>query len=211
MPPQQTGNVSPLQVMDRILRLGEGSEVAVRTGMKTTNVVGYPLFTCWARWGGTEPNQSGTIKAFLFLPYVQSGLVSLTKASGGSSMESPVDMVSSNVPNPYNIKANINPFLNVSGLRDGEYYNFIMALKPGAFSQGSNTMAYWDAWIMSFAVDPNEAYRPYLNLLSLTLKFWEKLKASLNLNNHQYHDPNLNSHEVAGVSADNTPQNTSQQ
>jgi hypothetical protein len=203
MPPQQTGNVRFIDVIDRILRLGKGSEVAVRSGMKTTNVVGYPLFTCWARWGGSEPNQSGTIKAILFLPYVQSGLVSLTKASSGSSMESPIDMVNSHVPNPYNVKANINPFLNVSGLREGEYYNFIITLKPGAFSQGSNTMAYWDAWIMSFAVDPNDAYRPYLGLLSATQKFWEKLKASLN---PQYHDPNLSSHEVAGASADNTPQ-----
>jgi hypothetical protein len=200
--PQQNGSARPLDVMDRILRLGEGSEVAVRTGMKTTNVVGYPLLTCWARWGGTEPNQSGTVKAFLFLPYVQSGLVSLTKASGGSSMESPVDMVSSNVPNPYNIKANINPFLNVSHLQDGEYYNFIMALKPGAFSQGANTMAYWDAWIMSFAVEANEAYRPYLGLLAATQKFWEKLKASFN---QQYHDPNPSSPEIKGDTPDNTP------
>src|SRR4028118_523832 len=137
MPPQNNvpGTSRTLDVIDRILRSGEGAEIATRTGMKTTNVVGYPLMTCWARWGGSEPNQSGNIKAILFLPYVQSGLVSLMKPSGGSSMESPVDMISANVPNPYNLKSSINPFLNTSELKAGEFYSFILAIKPGAFSQ----------------------------------------------------------------------------
>ena len=177
------GTSRTLDVIDRILKSGD-EPVATRTGMKTTNVVGYPLVTCWARWGGSEPNQSGTVKGFLFLPYVQSGLVSLVKPSGGSSMESPVDMVSANVPNPYNIKANINPFLNMSALQDGEYYSFILAMKPAAFTQGATTMAYWDCWIMSVAPDPQEAFRPYLHLLAATIKFWEKLKASFNQHIH---------------------------
>lgn len=177
------GTSRTLDVIDRILKSGD-EPVASRTGMKTTNVVGYPLVTCWARWGGSEPNQSGTVKAFLFLPYVQSGLVSLIKPSGGSSMESPVDMVSANVPNPYNIKASINPFLNMSSLQDGEYYSFILALKPAAFTQGAQTMAYWDCWIMGVASDPEEAFRPYLRLLASTIKFWEKLKASFNQHIH---------------------------
>ena len=187
MPPQSNGNPGTsrnLDLIDRILRSGEGAEVATRTGMKTTNVVGYPLVTCGARWGGSEPNQSGTIKAILFLPYVQSGLVSLVKPSGGSSMESPVDMVSANVPNPYNIKASVNPFLNTSTLQEGEYYSFILAIKPSAFTQGGNTLAYWDAWIMRVDADCQEAYRPYLALLQSTLKFWEKLKATFNQHIH---------------------------
>jgi hypothetical protein len=173
-----------IDVIDRILRSGEDSVVATRSGMKTTNVVGYILVTCWAHWGGSEPNQSGAIKAFLFLPYVQSGLVSLIKPSGGSSMESPVDMISANVPNPYNLKASINPFLNTSELKQGEYYGFTLALKPGAFSQGGQTMAYWDAWIMAVSPDVQEVYRPYLALLASTLKFWERLKANFNQHVH---------------------------
>ena len=80
------GTSRTLDVIDRILKSGD-EPVASRTGMKTTNVVGYPLVTCWARWGGSEPNQSGTVKAFLFLPYVQSGLVSLIKPSGGNTVQ----------------------------------------------------------------------------------------------------------------------------
>jgi len=173
-----------IDVIDRILRSGDESVVATRTGMKTTNVPGYLLVTCWAHWGGTEPNQSGVMKAFLFLPYVQSGLVSLIKPSGGSSMESPVDMISANVPNPYNLKSSINPFLNTSELKQGEFYSFIWALKPAAFSQGGTTMAYWDSWIMSVSSTPEEAYRPYLGLLASTLKFWERLKATFNQHVH---------------------------
>jgi hypothetical protein len=210
MPPQNNvpGTSRTLDVIDRILRSGEGAEVATRTGMKTTNVVGYPLMTCWARWGGSEPNQSGNLKAILFLPYVQSGLVSLIKPSGGSSMESPVDMVSANVPNPYNIKASINPFLNISALQDGEYYSFILAIKPGAFTQGGNTLAYWDAWIMRVDADCQEAYRPYLALLQSTLKFWEKLKATVTQHIHGSNSfplpPPL--HDVKG-DTDNHPPN----
>lgn len=177
------GTSRTLDVIDRILRSGD-EPVAQRTGMKTTNVAGYLLTTAWGRWGGSEPNQSGTLKAFLFLPYVQSGLVSLIKPSGGSSMESPVDMVSANVPNPYNLKASINPFLNTSTLQDGEYYNFILAMKPAAFSQSGQTMAYWDCWIMSFDIDPQVAYSPYLRLFHSTVKFWEKLKATFNQHIH---------------------------
>lgn len=177
------GTSRTLDVIDRILKSGD-EPVANRTGMKTTNVVGYPLVTCWARWGGSEPNQSGTVKGFLFLPYVQSGLVSLIKPSGGSSMESPVDMVSANVPNPYNIKASINPFLNMSEFEVGEHYSFILALKPAAFTQGAQTMAYWDCWIMAVAAEPEEAFRPYLRLLQSTVAFWKKLKASFNQHIH---------------------------
>lgn len=182
MAQQQNGNGGgsrALDVIDRILRTGEDSVVATRSGMKTTNVPGYILVTCWAHWGGTEPNQSGTVKAFLFLPYVQSGLVSLIKPSGGSSMESPVDMISASVPNPYNLKSSINPFLNTSELIKGECYSFILALKPGAFSQAGTTMAYWDSWIMAVSSIPEEAYRPYLALLASSIKFLERLKAQL--------------------------------
>ena len=178
------GGSRALDVIDRILRTGEDAVVATRSGMKTTNVPGYILVTCWAHWGGSEPNQSGNIKAILFLPYVQSGLVSLMKPSGGSSMESPVDMISANVPNPYNLKSSINPFLNTSELKAGEFYSFILAIKPGAFSQGGTTMAYWDSWIMAVSTSPEEAYRPYLGLLASTLKFWERLKANFNKHVH---------------------------
>ena len=181
------GGSRALDVIDRILRTGEDAVVATRSGMKTTNVPGYILVTCWAHWGGSEPNQSGNIKAILFLPYVQSGLVSLMKPSGGSSMESPVDMISANVPNPYNLKSSINPFLNTSELKQGEFYCFILALKPGAFSQAGTTMAYWDSWIMAVSTSAEEAYRPYLGLLASTLKFWERLKA--NFNKHVHGNP----------------------
>lgn len=167
------------QLIDRILKFGESDQQVARTGMKTTNIAGYPLMLCWGVWGGTEPNNSGTHKAFLFLPYVQSGQQALNKIMGGSSMESPVEMIASNVENPYNCKVNITPSLNVSPMKVGSLYWFIMADKPAGFSQGGNTMAYRDSWIMNFSSTANELFKDYMALFNTSkfqlAKFQEKL------------------------------------
>jgi hypothetical protein len=70
-------------LMAKILNVGDiANERNPRQGMKTTSVSGYPVILCWACWGGLEINASGNNKAFLFLPYLQSGQRSLTKYNG---------------------------------------------------------------------------------------------------------------------------------
>jgi hypothetical protein len=75
--------------------------------MKTTNVAGYPVILSRARWGASEVYASGNNKAFLFLPYLQSGQMPLQKYNDVSSIETPLDMVMSEVPNPYNYKLSV--------------------------------------------------------------------------------------------------------
>ena len=52
-----------------------------KQGMNTTSVAGYPVFICWGRWGGSEVNQSGNNKGFIFLPYLQTGQMPLSRYS----------------------------------------------------------------------------------------------------------------------------------
>lgn len=176
------------QLIDRILKFGESDQATAKSGMKTTNIAGYPLMLCWARWGGTEPNNSGVPKAFLFLPYVQSGQVSLTKVMGGSSIESPLEMVASNVENPYNCKVNITPALNVSSMKTGNFYFFMIADKPAGFSQGGQTMAYRDSWIMGFGSVPNDLFKDYMSLFNITKTQWAKFQEK---NNASFEDDDV--------------------
>jgi hypothetical protein len=58
-------------LISSILKFADtGSEATVQQGMKTTNVGGYPVILVWPRWGGSEVNASGNVKAFLFIPYL---------------------------------------------------------------------------------------------------------------------------------------------
>ncbi len=162
-----------------ILKLADtGTETAARQGMKTTNVAGYPVILCWGRWGGSEPNASGNNKAFLFLPYLQNGQMPLQKVTGLSSIETPLDMVMSEVPNPYNCKVGITPSLNISKLIEGDYYHYVLAVKPAAVGGGGNPTPYWDGWLKAFGATPNEVFKDYFNLFASTKSQWAKLKVS---------------------------------
>ncbi|MEG3843058.1 hypothetical protein [Microcoleus sp. herbarium14] len=162
-----------------ILKLADtGTETAVRTGMKTTSVAGYPVFIAWGRWGGSELNASGNNKAFLFLPYLQSGQMPLQKFNGATSIETPLDMVMSEVPNPYNCKLGVTPSLNISKLVEGEYYNFVLALKPAAVGNGNNPTPYWDGWLKAVGNSPSDVFKEYLALFNLTKTHWTKVKVS---------------------------------
>jgi len=165
------------QFLNTILKLADSPEAgAARTGMKTTNVGAYPVFLGWGRWGGCELNASGNNKAFLFLPYLQSGPMPLQKYNGASAMETPLDMVMSEVPNPYNCKVTVTPALNISRLVEGEYYHFILAMKPAAVGNGNNPTPYWDAYLKAIGSTPNDVFKEYFALFNITKTHWAKIK-----------------------------------
>jgi len=167
------------QFLSNILKLADAPEVSTRSGgMKTTNVVSYPLFLGWGRWGGCELNASDNNKAFLFLPYLQSGQMPLTKYNGASSMETPLDMVMSEIPTPYNCKVTVTPSLNVSKLVVGDFYHFILAMKPAAFGSGANPTADWDAYLKAIGSTPNDVYKEYFALFNITKTPWAKVKVN---------------------------------
>lgn len=161
-------------------------ETSVRQGMKTTNVPGYPLTLAWGRWGGSELNASGNNKAFLFLPYLQTGQMPLFKYNGASSIETPLDMVMSDVPNPYNCKLGITPSLNISKLIEGDYYSYTLALKPAAVGNGNNPTPYWDGWLKSVGANPSEVFKDYFALFNVTKTQWSKVKISRDDNDEEH-------------------------
>ena len=181
------------ELMSNILRVGDtGSETSVRQGMKTTKVAGYPVILCWARWGGSELNASGNNKAFLFLPYLQSGQMPLTKYNGITSVETPLDMVMSEIPNPFNCKVGITPSLNISKLIEGEYYSFLLALQPGAVGNGNNPTPYWDGWIKAAGSSPSDVLKDYFALLNITKNQSAKSKISRDDDDNELEDENSN-------------------
>ncbi len=173
-------NAESRQLISDILKLADGGGAkAANPGMRTTPVAGYPVVACWAMWGGAEPNANGVNKAILFLPYLQNPNVALTKFTGNTSLETPLDMVASEVVNPYNCKLGITPSLNISKLVEGEYYHFLIAAKPAGFSQNGNTTSYWDGSIKAFGTNPNEVYKDYFGLYASTKAQWLNLKKSI--------------------------------
>lgn len=160
-----------------LVKLADTTPDTARSGMKTTKVPGYPIFLTWGRWGGTELTASGNTKAFLFLPYLQTGPMPLQKYNGVSSLETPLDMVMSDVPNPYNCKINVTPSLNVSRLQEGDYYAYIIGLLPAAVSGGggNNTTPYWDGWLKGFG-SAHSDFKEYFSLFNTTKSHWTKLK-----------------------------------
>jgi hypothetical protein len=166
-------------LMAKILKVGDiANETNPRQGMKTTSVSGYPAILCWARWGGSEINSPGNNKAFLFLPYLQSGQMRLTKYNGATSVETPLDMVVSGVPNPYNCKVGVTPSLNISKLIEGEYYSFVLAFRPAAVGGGSSLTPYWDGWIKAVGPTPNDVFKDYFGLFNVTRNQWLKNQVS---------------------------------
>lgn len=170
-----------------IIKMAEVPEASTRSqGMKTTNVPGYPVVLAWARWGGSELNASGNNKAFLFLPYLQTGQMPLQKYNGATAVETPLDMVMSEVPNPYNCKVGVTPSLNISKLVEGEYYSFILALKPAAVGNGNNPTPYWDGWIKAVGASPSDVFKEYFALFNITKTQWSKLKVSQDDGEEEY-------------------------
>ena len=155
-------------------------------GIKTTNVAGYPLFMFWAAWGATELATSGVTKAFLFLPYLQRGEMPLVKVTGHSAVESPLDMILSEMPTPYNCKVSVSPTLDISRLKANEIYAFVGALRPAAMIGETNgrkngqATPYWDGWIKSVGNDPSEIYKDLLEQYALTKNQWQQFKAHKN-------------------------------
>lgn len=167
------------ELISSILKFADSTpETTARQGMKATNIAGYPVILCWARWGGCELNASGNNKAFLFLPYLQSGQIPLQKYNGTTSVETPLDMVMSEVPNPYNCKVGVTPSLNISKLIEGEYYSFVLALKPAAIGESKKSIAYWDGWIKAVGPTPSDVFKDYFALLNITKTQWSKIKVS---------------------------------
>jgi len=155
-------------------------------GMKTTNVAGYPLFMTWAVWGGTELAKSGIVKAFLLDPYLQRGEMPLTKITGVSAVESPLDMILTEMPVPYNCKLSVTPTLDISRLKVNECYAFVVALRPAAMIGETNgrkngqATPYWDGWIKSVGNDPAEVYKDLIDQFFLTKSQWQQFKAQKN-------------------------------
>jgi len=155
-------------------------------GMKTTNVAGYPLFMMWAAWGGTELAKSGITKAFLLQSYLQRGEMPLNKVTGVSAVESPLDMIATEMPTPYNCKLSVTPTLDISRLKLNEYYAFVVALRPAAMigetggRKNGQATPYWDGWIKSVGQDPAEIYKDLIDQFHLTKNQWQQFKAQKN-------------------------------
>lgn len=165
--------------INNLLKVAAPAEARTASvGMKTTSVLGFPLFLCWGRWGGAELNSSGNNKAFLFLPYQQAGQLDLLKFDNTSSIESPLNMVASGAVNPYNCKVSVTPSLNISHLITGEFYFYVLSLKPAAVSSGGNTTPYWDGWLKAAGDSPNEISKDYFAQFALTKSHWKRMKKS---------------------------------
>src|ERR671933_833444 len=128
-------------------------------GIKTTNVAGYPLYMFWAAWGPTELATSGV---------------------------SPLDMIASEMPNPYNCKFSVSPTLDISRLKAYEVYAFVVAMRPAAMIGETNgrkngqATPYWDGWIKSVGNDPSEVFNDLLEQFALYKTQWEQFKAHKN-------------------------------
>ena len=167
-------------LIDAVLQMKQTEETKTRSGMQTTNVPGFPLFMCWGRWGGTEANPSGNLKAFLLIPHITLPQAPLIKYNGASAIENPLDIVMGGVVNPYNCKVTVPPAMNVSKLVEGEIYPFTLALKPAAVGGSGKPTPYWDGYLKSFATSPNEAYKSVIALYHQTMKDWSDMKVTTN-------------------------------
>jgi hypothetical protein len=166
-------------LLGKIFGVLEDTPQSKSQGMKTTKVPGYPTFFCWGRWGGSEPNEAGNLKGLLFLPYLQTGQMPLNRYNGSTSLETPLEMVTTGVDNPFNMKVSITPSLNLSGLKVGEYFYYLVALLPAAVGGGGKPTPYWDGWLKSYSIDMKDpTNKDYFGLLNMTHEQWEKIKAA---------------------------------
>ena len=169
------------QLISDLLKLanpGANSQNKV-AGMKTTLIVGYPAVSCWAMWVGAEVNDKGVTKATLCLPYFQNSMVAMTKFSGATSLETPLDMVASEIINPYNMKLGVTPGLDIGKLVSGECYYFLLAIKPAGFNPSGNVTSYWDGAIKAVGTKANPVFKDYFDLFTTTTTQWASHKKSL--------------------------------
>lgn len=178
---------------------GSGDQVKA-AGMKTTLIAGYPVMACWAMWVGAETNDKGVTKATICLPYLQNSMVAMTKFSGASSLETPLDMVASEIVNPYNCKLGVTPGLDFNRLISGKCYYFLIAIKPAGFNQSGNVTSYWDGAIKSVG-DKAGIFKDYFDLLAATIAQWTAHQKSLE-SAASFHEINDDYQELASVSAD---------
>ena len=177
---------------------GSGNQ-AKAAGMKTTLIAGYPVFASWAMWVGAETNEKGVTKASLCLPYVQNAMVAMTKFSGASSLETPLDMVASEIINPYNCKLGVTPGLDIARLVSGEVYYFLLAMKPAGFNQSGNVTSYWDGAIKGIGPKANPVFKDYFDLFTTTTAQWAAHKKSLE---SSLHDVSDDFQDLASISPD---------
>jgi len=175
--------------VNRILTLTETPQKAAVAGVKTTPIVGYPLYITWGHWGGIQLNEKGVQKALLLLPYVANGQVALTDIFGESSIESPLKIVASEIITPVNLKIGITPTLNLSNFVINEYYAFLIAAKPAAFIQSGNALPYTDGYILAADSDPNVTFKELFTSFKQAKSVWDKLKIQRAQNNHAPHYP----------------------
>jgi len=168
------------QLITDLLKFANGgnSQQTKAAGMKTTLIVGYPVFASWAMWIGAETNDKGIVKATLCLPYLQNSMVAMTKFSGASSLETPLDMVASEIVNPYNCKLSVTPGVDIGRLISGKSYYFLLAMKPAGFNQSGNVTSYWDGAIKAVG-DKASVFKDYFDLLTSTSAQWAAHKKSL--------------------------------
>ena len=184
------------ELLDKMFSLVQSPEVRTASaGMKTTNVPGFSLFLTWGRWGGAEANQSGNVKAFLFLPYLQTSPMALTKFDNTTSIESPLNMVASGVPNPYNCKTSIVPSLNTSFLIEGKFYWFLLSAKRAAMNMGGTVTPYWDASLKAAGENLNEVAKDFFAQFAVTKGHWKRLKKITPAYEEEEHEDTSNSNQ----------------
>jgi len=170
-------------------------------GMKTTLISGHPVFASWAMWIGAETNEKGVTKATLCLPYIQNPMVAMVKYSGASSLETPLDMVASEIINPYNCKLSVTPGVDIGRLVSGKCYYFLLAMKPAGFNQSGNVTSYWDGAIKAVGDKANPVFKDYFDLFTTTAAQWVAHQKSLE--SPPLHDIDDGYQELASISADN--------
>jgi hypothetical protein len=177
------------------------SQQTKAAGMKTTLISGHPVFASWAMWIGAETNDKGVTKATLCLPYIQNPMVAMVKYSGVSSLETPLDMVASEIVNPYNCKLSVTPGVDIGRLVSGKSYYFLLAMKPAGFNQSGNVTSYWDGAIKAVGDKANPVFKDYFDLFTTTAAQWAAHQKSLE--SAPLHDIDDGYQELASISADN--------
>jgi hypothetical protein len=192
------------QLITDLLRFANGGTQQVKAaGMKTTLITGYPVFSSWATWIGAETNDKGVTKGILCLPYVQNSLVAMTKFSGATSLETPLDMIASEILNPYNCKLTVTPGLDIGRLVAGKSYYFLLAMKPAGFIQSGNVTSYWDGAIKGVGDKANSVFKSYFDLFTATAAQWAAHQKSLESPPLHDIDDAYQPQELASISADN--------
>jgi hypothetical protein len=98
---------------------------------------------------------------------------------GTTSIESPLKIIASGISHPYNCKLSVDADLNISHLVEGEFYCFVLSLKPGVVvdnKSGSKPNAYWDGSLKGVGSNPNDVFKDSLSLFGLTKSNWLRIQ-----------------------------------